>query len=319
MRKRNAFTVIELLVVITIIGMLMGLLLPAVNQVRESGRKTACISNLHQIGIAYQAYLTRHGRPCAAAGWTASLRNDLEGNSAVYICPSDIVYLESGESSGGKPEIIPEQGIDAFFSVRNRTFTEYGGSHNIPFDPSGPRCRISQSQTAPPGGAAYDFEDHTDFDWTDMQCICEPMDNGDIKITAKRKSAGFTFDILKGDLTKADGDSEDFKPPKVCYVPGGALYTSYGLNDRSELMLQDPSKIAFLDFMKKVADVVGPDAVDTADWDNQVAPRHFQTVNVLRVDGSTGTFNPDQIDPGIIQNHETYWRPINDEVNYIRP
>jgi prepilin-type N-terminal cleavage/methylation domain-containing protein len=319
MRRRAAFTVIELLVVITIIGMLMGLLLPAVNQVRESGRKTACISNLHQIGIAYQSYVTRTGRPCAAAGWTASLRNDLEGNSAVYICPSDIVYLESGEGGGNKPEIIPEQGIDAFVNVRNRTFEEYGGTHNIPFDPSGPRCQISTRVAAPANGAAYGFEDHSDWDWNDLEVTCEPMENGDIKITGAKKSAGYTFDILKGDLTMADGDASDFKQNMVCYVPGGALYTSYGLNDRSDLMLQDPSKIAFLDFMKKVADVVGPDAVDAADWENQVAPRHFQTVNVLRVDGSTGTFNPDQIDPGIAKHHETYWRPINDEVNFIAP
>jgi prepilin-type N-terminal cleavage/methylation domain-containing protein/prepilin-type processing-associated H-X9-DG protein len=99
----RAFTLVELLVVIAIIGALVALLLPAVQSARAAARRTQCVNNMRQVGLALLQYADSHGGgfPHVHAhdddghgveqeeAWIFTLGPFIEQVDAIRICPDD--------------------------------------------------------------------------------------------------------------------------------------------------------------------------------------------------------------------------------------
>src|SRR5215831_17636637 len=107
---REGFTLIELLVVIAIIGVLIALLLPAVQSAREAARRAQCTNNLKQIGLAFMNYESSNG----AFSPTTILVPTPSGGAGTW-------FFESSWSAFARATPFMEQG--GFYNAINFSLT----------------------------------------------------------------------------------------------------------------------------------------------------------------------------------------------------
>jgi prepilin-type N-terminal cleavage/methylation domain-containing protein/prepilin-type processing-associated H-X9-DG protein len=144
--ERRGMTLIELLVVIAILGILISLLLPAVQVARAAARNTECKNNMRQIGLAFQQFCDMHkGRfpETAHSGpglsWIYTLAPHMESVDKIRICPDDMQRADRLEALGTSYVIsnyITSTSAGCVHSLyklkaTNRTILVYEGANDL--------------------------------------------------------------------------------------------------------------------------------------------------------------------------------------------
>jgi len=303
---RRGFTLVELLVVISIIGILVSLLLPGVQIATEAGRRNRCKNNLYQMGVAYHQRNSRVEKPLFAAGWISELRPYLEDVGTIFVCPS----AEEEEEEEEKP------------SVGWVMLTRHpGGTIRIECQP-GPHCRAQSGEF---GSASYElvFEWHDGGgDWDDLVLRFEDEGTGIKRVTCVANDRGpnptpevqahgsFSSEYYAPDGTKVLSVAKGQMPGASGGFMAASGRADYGMNSRAHRFQQDSHKILVIEYEKIIADLAAPDGGDV--WLDQVAPRHLGTANVLFGGGNVNTYRPSQIDPTVFELNQQYWMPYAD-------
>jgi prepilin-type N-terminal cleavage/methylation domain-containing protein len=141
--RRGGFTLVELLVVIAIIGVLVAILLPAIQAAREAARRTQCINNLKQIGLAFSNFFStkKHFPTGGSIPWHDDLKRDGYGwmqqilpySEETALQDISKLYVDSSARSVNADYTVRATPIPMFFcpSRRPPTVRIGGGCENV--------------------------------------------------------------------------------------------------------------------------------------------------------------------------------------------
>lgn len=278
-----------------IISLLVALLLPALQGARSAARRSQCVSNLHNMGIAFWNHDLRHRKAdrVVAYEWPWEMWDDLENYNGTYVCP---------DGSDDPPEV-------AEYSIAMKKVGY--AMVLIPMTP-GPLCR---KIVTGPNTYQLQFDSGSVLDWDDLWIdVVENLDETADLTVVRYDSSLHEWMQLRGpggalvmnlNYSTAIGKYNNGLP----YSDFPAL--SYGMNrEAGSMSTNDGSRILMLDYHYYVADVVErSDRPYEDNWVSMVPDRHDNLVNVLYYDGSAGSMRPQVVDPVLEENQRLYWRP----------
>ena len=300
----GGFSMVELLLVVTILMIVMTVGLPALQAARESARTSVCLNNMKQLGIAHAGYVGKYRIGMPAYDWRRNLLPEMEDNRRSLLCPGDL-----------RTELYDINEYAVYIVNNKRT---------IPLEP-GPWCAIgdpafcenfSGVKRPTPDSYFLVFEDMAYNSPFDGMILVQPLPQGGSRLTHVGGNPHSYVHQLRD--PKGTIIANPFDKGFTWTVQG--IRTSYGFNSRSSRFTTDQFKVLAVEYATPVADVVGPAATGTVTWWRDVGRRHAGRVNVAFADVRVETLDPAAIDPTSPTIHDFSWCPLIDEkLLLVRP
>jgi prepilin-type N-terminal cleavage/methylation domain-containing protein len=173
-RAVSGFTLVELLVVIAIIGILVALLLPAIQAAREAGRRADCINKLHQLGIALHNYEGSHKRfPPGIIGYDPTKNNipSYPGSGSPYEAPFVVFLLPYLEESSLYSAYDFKNDVQNQYNTPNSPVGKLLTSFQCPSD-------LPQDAGACSGAGGEDWKGNYGVNWGAYVTACQRPKTG---------------------------------------------------------------------------------------------------------------------------------------------
>ncbi len=262
--RRHGFTLVELLVVVAIIALLLGLTVPAVQAAREASRRTACQSNLRQVGLAVashesatRAYPTGRGsRDQLGASWAFRLL-PFVGEDAIFQA-----FVPAARVSDGRNATAMRTPVSLYYCPSRR-----GPAADRNFDENDQPPVV----TGVAAGGDFAANAGASFVYASIAGRCDPLRAGPIHTFSKVRAAQITDGISK---TFAVG--ERHLPPVDPAWPSEMVH--YRQGDTAFFAADNPATL-FRDTVRGLA--AGPDEEGTRSFGG----RHPGIVNFAFLDG----------------------------------
>lgn len=210
--SRSAFTLVELLVVIAIIGVLVALLLPAVQAAREAARRTQCINNLKQIGVALHNYNDTHKVLPPGSFWGGVAAN-YRGCILLHIMPFieqknlyekfDFSIAPDGQTYPGTTTLLGSTIIKTYVCPSEKTFSLLNGRaiHNYTAS-AGPTAHIDNSACSCSTWSSWNAYAIAPYSSSDPNFFAGPFHRTGVCVRLSEVTDGLSQTIFFGEVRR---------------------------------------------------------------------------------------------------------------------